>query len=64
VLLATDARDLEPLRSFHEDDVFVPLDESTIVARLLAAGFADVEVDVGEYELRIVARSGAPTNRR
>jgi SAM-dependent methyltransferase len=59
VFVATDARDLEMLRSFHEDDVFVPLDEGTIAARLQAAGFADVEVDVGDYELRIVARSGA-----
>jgi SAM-dependent methyltransferase len=61
VFVATDARDLEMLRSFHEDDVFVPLDEGTIVARLQAAGFGDVDVDVGDYELRIVARSGART---
>jgi SAM-dependent methyltransferase len=55
-LFATDSRDLEPIRSFHEDDVFVPLREDTIVPRLQTAGFVDVHVDVRDYELRITAR--------
>jgi SAM-dependent methyltransferase len=55
-LFATDARDLDVLRGFHDDDVFVPLDEETIVPRLQAAGFVDVDLDVGDYELRFTAR--------
>jgi len=55
-LFATDSRDLDPIRSFHDDDVFVPLDEDTIVPRLQDAGFVDVDVDIGDYELRFTAR--------
>jgi SAM-dependent methyltransferase len=55
-LFATDARDLESTRSFHENDVFVPLDEDTIVPRLQGAGFVDVDIDVAVHELRITAR--------
>jgi len=56
VFIASDSRDLDPIRAFHTDDVFVPLDQSTLPARLGAAGFADVVVEVGEYELRFHAR--------
>jgi SAM-dependent methyltransferase len=56
LLLATDARDVELLRDAHDDDVFVPLDEDTTVARLEAAGFADVDLTVDDYELRFTAR--------
>jgi SAM-dependent methyltransferase len=55
-LVATDSRDLDALRSFHEDDVFVPLGDDTIAPRLAAAGFVDIDIDVGEYEVRFSAR--------
>jgi hypothetical protein len=43
-------------RSFHQDDVFVPLGEKTVVPRLAQAGFVDIDVEVGEYEIRFSAR--------
>ena len=55
-LFAVDARDLDWLRDAHDDDTFVPLDPATLDDRLHAAGFADVDLDVGEFELRFVAR--------
>jgi SAM-dependent methyltransferase len=55
-LFATDSRDLDVIRSFHEDDVFVPLDEETIASRLASAGFVDIDLEVGEYEIRFSAR--------
>jgi SAM-dependent methyltransferase len=55
-LFAVDTRDLDWLREAHADDTFNPLDETTLVDRLRAAGFADVDLEVGEYELRFVAR--------
>jgi SAM-dependent methyltransferase len=56
-LFAVDSRDLEFIREAHEDDVFNPLDETTLVDRLRGAGFAEVDLEVGEYELRFVART-------
>jgi SAM-dependent methyltransferase len=56
-LYAVDTRDLDVIRDVHEDDVFNPLDETTLVDRLHEAGFADVDLDIGEYELRFVARA-------
>lgn len=58
-LFATDARDTELLRAFHEDDTFVPLDDDTLEARLRAAGFAHVDIERDEYEMRFVARKAA-----
>jgi SAM-dependent methyltransferase len=55
VLLAVDSLDLEPIRLFHEDDVFVPMDPNTIGARLEAAGFADPSIELTEFEVRIHA---------
>jgi SAM-dependent methyltransferase len=56
-LFAVDARDLDWLRDAHEDDTFVPLDEATLADRLQRAGFATSEIDVGDYEIRFVART-------
>jgi SAM-dependent methyltransferase len=58
-LFAVDTRDIDFIREAHEDDTYVPVDPETIAARLQAAGFAEVDLDVGEYELRFVARAGA-----
>jgi SAM-dependent methyltransferase len=55
-LLATDSRDLDPIRDYHEDDVFVPLSEDTLVSRLHTAGFSDVDVEIRDYEIRFTAR--------
>jgi SAM-dependent methyltransferase len=54
-LLVVDALDSEPLRQAHHDDTFVPLDPATIEARLQAAGFAGIQVEVAEDRLRLVA---------
>ena len=43
------------IRSFHEDDVFVPVDPNTLATRLEAAGFVDVGVDVDGYQVRFSA---------
>ncbi|MGH9212570.1 MAG: class I SAM-dependent methyltransferase [Acidimicrobiales bacterium] len=55
-LFATDARDLDAIRALHDDDTFVPLDDETVVSRLEAAGFPDVDLEILEYEIRFVAR--------
>lgn len=56
-LFAVDTRDVDFLRDAHEDDTFVPLDEHTLPDRLAAAGFTACDLEVGEYELRFVART-------
>jgi SAM-dependent methyltransferase len=43
------------IRSFHEDDVFVPIDPNTLGDRLGAIGFEDVGVDVDDYQQRFSA---------
>jgi hypothetical protein len=43
------------MRQGHANDVFVPVDPATLPARLAAAGFADVRVDVDVYQLRFSA---------
>lgn len=55
-LFATDSRDLDVIRSFHLDDVFVPLGEDTIAPRLTKAGFVEVGIELGDYEVRFSAR--------
>ena len=61
-LFAVDSRDLSFIRDAHDDDVFNPLDESTLVDRLGGVGFAEVDLEIGEYELRFVARTAAITS--
>jgi SAM-dependent methyltransferase len=56
-LFAVDTRDIDFVRDAHEDDTFVPLDDATLADRLVAAGFISSEIEVGEYELRFVART-------
>lgn len=58
-LFATDAVDHEALRAFHEDDTFNPMDVGSLEARLHAAGFAEVDVEAGEMQVRFVARTSA-----
>lgn len=55
-LFAVDTRDVPFIREVHEDDTFNPLDEATLADRLRGLGFDDVDIEVGDYELRFVAR--------
>jgi SAM-dependent methyltransferase len=54
-LIAADSVDSELIRAFHVDDVFVPVAPDTLGARLEAAGFIDVDIDVGDYQMRFHA---------
>lgn len=54
-VFVTDSRDLEVIREFHVDDVFVPLGEEAIVPRLENAGFVDIDLRISDYELRFSA---------
>ena len=56
LLVVSDSLDHEGIRQFHEGDVFVPLDPSTLDRRLEAARLTDVSVDVTDFELRFSAR--------
>jgi hypothetical protein len=44
-----------PGRDFHVEDVFVPLPPDQLGMRLEAVGFRDVDVHVGDFELRFRA---------
>ena len=54
----TDSLDSPGLRRLHEGDVLVPLDPLTLGARLRAAGFTDVEVEVLAVGVRFRATRG------
>jgi SAM-dependent methyltransferase len=49
VLVATDSLGSDELAEFHEGDTYAPVDPSTLDARLTAAGFSAVDVEVNEY---------------
>jgi len=55
IFVGTDSVDSEPIREFHVDDVFVPVDPNTLGARLEAAGFIDVNVEPADYQVRFNA---------
>ena len=54
--IGTDSVDSEPLREFHLDDIFVPVDPDTLGSRLEAVGFTDIGVEVTDYQVRFSAR--------
>jgi SAM-dependent methyltransferase len=58
--IGVDSVDSELLREFHVDDVFVPVDPDALGARLDAAGFNDVGVDVADYQVRFRGRKPKP----
>ena len=58
IFIGVDSLDLEPIRLFHVDDVFVPMDPAGLPARLHDAGFSDVVVDATNLEVRFSARKG------
>ena len=53
--IGTDSVDTEPLRQFHVDDIFVPVDPDTLGARLEAVGFTNVGVEPADYQVRFNA---------
>ncbi len=55
IFFGTDSIDSEAIRAFHEDDVFVPVDPSTLGSRLEKAGFTDVNVEPAGYQIRFSA---------
>jgi SAM-dependent methyltransferase len=57
--VAADSVDDEAIRSFHVDDIFVPVAPDTLPARLEAAGFEAVDIDVGDYQMRFHATKPA-----
>src|SRR4051794_17882803 len=54
--LGVDSLDLDFIREFHVDDIFMPMDPDKLGTRLEAAGFTDVAVDKTELELRFYGR--------
>jgi SAM-dependent methyltransferase len=56
IFIGVDSLDLEPIRLFHVDDTFVPMDPAGLPARLHDAGFSDVVVDSTNLEVRFTAR--------
>jgi SAM-dependent methyltransferase len=56
-MFAVDTRDIDFIRDAHVGDTYVPLDEATLAARLAVAGFTTSDIEVGEYEIRFVART-------
>jgi SAM-dependent methyltransferase len=56
ILVASDSRDLDMVRAFHQDDVFVPLDPKELGELLTKAGFAAVEIDLTDFEVRFSAK--------
>jgi SAM-dependent methyltransferase len=57
IFVGTDSRDLEMIRLGHVDDIFVPVDPTTLPDRLAAAGFGAVQIDLTDFHIRFVARA-------
>ena len=58
--LVADALDQDGVRSRHQEEgeTFVPLDPSTVQARLSRSGFADSAIELGEYQILLCAQKG------
>ena len=59
LLVANDSVASAELAAFHEDDVYNPIDPSTLAERLDRAGFVDVDVRVNPYAWACHARRPA-----
>jgi ubiquinone/menaquinone biosynthesis C-methylase UbiE len=57
VLVGTDSLDSPSFRELHIDDICNPVDPLTFEARLRAAGFADVSLQVWSIGVRFFART-------
>jgi SAM-dependent methyltransferase len=58
--VGTDSVDSRSMRWLHVFDTMVLVDPGTFAARLAAAGFTDVHVDVNAWAFRFRARRGLP----
>jgi SAM-dependent methyltransferase len=58
VLVAADGIENEGTRSFHEDDIYNPIDPGTLDGRLARAGF--VSIDVRVYDLGWICTAAVP----
>ena len=56
VLVANDGVARDDFEALHDDDIYNPVDPATLEARLLAAGFAEVDVDANPYAWAARAR--------
>ena len=56
IFVGIDSLDLDVIREGHVDDTFVPVDPGSLGARLQAAGLDSLELDVGDYQFRFIAR--------
>ena len=56
-VVLNDSLGSDALRDFHHDDVYNPIDPSTLEARLAHAGFADAEISVNEFAFWVHARA-------
>lgn len=55
-VVLNDSLGSDALRDFHHDDVYNPIDPSTLEARLALAGFADADITVNEFAFWAHAR--------
>ena len=62
-LLGVDSLDSPGFRDFHRGDICVPVNPATLGRRLFDAGFVDVEVALGDHEVRFAARRPAVADR-
>lgn len=60
VFVGCDSLDLDFIRQGHVDDTFVPVDPETFPERLAAAGLGELEIDVGDYQFRFMAKKAGP----
>lgn len=49
VFVAADSVASTDLAALHDDDVYNPVDPTTVEARLVTAGFADIEVSANDF---------------
>lgn len=56
LLVASDSCASDDLAELHVDDIYNPVDPSTLVDRLTTIGFSDVDVDTNEFGWRCHAR--------
>ena len=58
VLVANDGVARDDFEALHDDDIYNPVDPATLEGRLLAAGFAEVDVEANPYAWAARARRG------
>ena len=56
VVVLNDSLASDALCDFHHDDVYNPVDPSTLASRLERAGYADVRIEVNEFAFWAHAR--------